>query len=99
MFFDQIHIYFVLSEHRVDMGIGFAVEFVDLKVFPPCDSRHELDAEEKSQTEDREVLGVGVAINRVGFNVRLPGKKGIQYESDFIDATRNESGEKCDVLV
>ena len=51
------------------MVIGFAAEFVDLEIFPPGDTRHELDAQEKGQSEDREALGVGISINRMGFDV------------------------------
>jgi len=51
------------------VGIGFAAEFIDFEVFPPGDTRHKLDAKKIGQPEDREALGVGISINRVGFDV------------------------------
>jgi hypothetical protein len=31
------------TENIIDGGIGFCAEFVDLEIFPPGDTRHELD--------------------------------------------------------
>ncbi len=60
MFRDQILIDLFHGEHRINVGIGFTGEFVDLEIFPPGDTGHELDPKEVGQPEDREALGVGI---------------------------------------
>ena len=72
---------------------------MEFEVLDAPDARHELDAQEVRQREDRVTLGLGVPVNRVRSNVRFVGHQPVKDVDALIGAAGNEMAEQRDELV
>jgi hypothetical protein len=55
-----------VNKQGVDVGVArLAVRSVEVEVLPVADARHQLDAEQMREAEDRRALAVGVGMHRV----------------------------------
>ena len=88
------------AEQRVDMlvadGLGRAIED---GVTQAAHARHQLDAEQSAETEDRLALALGVGVQRVGLDRRAVLHQPIQDVDGLPHAAGDEAGEQSDVGV
>lgn len=68
-------------------GIG-VISLVELEFLPISDTRHELDAQQISQTKNRQALGMGVSMEGVGLNLRVVVEQAIEE----IERLKNTTG-------
>lgn len=88
------------GEERVDMLIarGF-VRTVEDDVVSVAHARHQLDAAEPAQSEDRLALALGVGMQRVRPDYGTVLHQPVDDVDRFPDAARDESGEQRNVVV
>ena len=96
---DQIPVDFV-PEQRIDMLIadrlGGAIEN---GVAQAAHARHQLDAKEPAQAEDRLALALGVGMKRVGLDLRPVLQQPIKDVDRLPHAAGDEAGEQGDVAI
>src|SRR5258708_9854819 len=89
-----------IAEQRIDVAVNIArLRAMEFEVLDAPDARHELDAQEVRQREDRVTLGLGVPVNRVRSNVRFVGHQPVKDVDALIGAAGNEMAEQRDELV
>ncbi|MCY1176778.1 hypothetical protein D9M73_170620 [compost metagenome] len=89
-----------VTEQRIDVLVSIArLRAMEFEVLDAPDARHELDAEQVGQREDRVTLGLGVPVNRVRPDVRFIGHQPVEDVDALIGTAGNEMAEQRDELV
>jgi hypothetical protein len=90
----------LLGEKRIDMLVtnGFA-RAVEDDVIPVTHARHQLDAEEPGQTEDRFALALSIGVERVRLDCGAVPYQPVQDMDGLPDIARDEASEQRNVAV
>src|SRR5271157_2369244 len=88
------------GEKRFDMAVtnGFA-RAVEDDVIPVTHARHQLDAEEPGQAEDRFALALSIGVERVRLDCGAVPYQPVQDMDGLPDTARDEAGEQRNVAV
>jgi len=94
---DQMPVDFFF-EQRVDMFVANCfVGTIESGVAQATHARHQPDANNSAQAEDRLALSLSIGVNRIGLYLRPVLLEGIQNMDAFPHATGDEAGEQGDI--
>src|SRR5256885_177579 len=80
-----------IAEQRIDVAVNIArLRAMEFEVLDAPDARHELDAQEVRQREDRVTLGLGVPVNRAGSIALFLGHHPVKDVDALMGAEENK---------
>lgn len=90
----------VPSKQCIDMMVADgSISSAKGYIIPVAHTRHQHDAEQSAQAEDRLALALGISVQCVGLNIGAVLQKAVEDMDGLLDSAGNEAGKKGNIVV